>query len=256
MIEPTALHLLDHLLFVLLGIVLPFRTIEGQKKLKELVFDQRMRISLYVGNSIGLWLMALSVIALWWWQGRPFSSLGLTWTAEAGHWLGVGIITLFFIVYCVDAFRDISTTKGRQQIQKKLSEELNILPRTKKSYAFFILLAISAGVCEEIVFRGFFITYLVSLFGTMLWAKVLAVLIPAIIFGYVHTYQGNQAILKIVAMAILFGTVFLLTGSLYLLILLHAAVDLVGGAVGLFIPGLQPDNEIPPMYPSPHWEEE
>lgn len=254
MIEPIALHLIDHLIFILLGIVLPLRSIGAQKKLKELEFNQRLRISLYVGNSIGLWVMALIVLGVWWWTDRPLAGLGLTWTSTTGHWLSVGFVVLFFVLYCLDAIRDITTNSGRQTAEKKLSEELNILPRTRKAYAFFIILALSAGICEEIVFRGFFMSYLISLFGTAIWAKVLAVLVPAIIFGYVHTYQGNQAILKIVGMAILFGTVFLLTGSIILLILLHAAVDLVGGAIGLFIP--EPPADDRPFSDIALWEEE
>ncbi|MCB0628989.1 MAG: CPBP family intramembrane glutamic endopeptidase [Saprospiraceae bacterium] len=254
MIEPIDLNLVDHLLFLLLGIILPFRTIGAQKKLKDMHFNQRMRISLYIGNSIGLWLMALAILGAWWWFGRSYSTLGLIWTKEAGHWLSVGVISLFFIVYCLDAVRDVLTEKGRAEAETRLSEELNILPRTFKSYSIFVLLAISAGICEEIVFRGFFMSYLISLLGTATWAKILAVSIPAVIFGYVHTYQGKQAIFKIVGMALLFGTIFMLTGSLYLLILLHAVVDLVGGAIGLFFP--EPENELYTPEASRLWEEE
>jgi membrane protease YdiL (CAAX protease family) len=256
MIEPYVLHLVDHLLFLLLGIVLPFRTIGAQKKLKDIHFDQRLRISLYVGNSIGLWLMAVVILGTWWWFGRPYELLGLGWTTEAGHWLSIGIIAFFFIAYCADAARDVFTSRGRMEAEKRLSAELNILPRTLRSYAFFILLAISAGICEEIVFRGFFMAYLTSLFGNSIWAKVLVVAIPAVIFGYVHTYQGKEAIAKIVGMAVLFGTIFLLTGSIYLLILLHAAVDLVGGAIGLFFPEPdRPDNG-QLVEDQVYWEEE
>lgn len=236
MIESFTVHLTDHILFILLGVLLPWRTIGAQKQLKDLSFTGRMRRSLYIGNSIGLWVMALVVLALWWWMDRPFSALGLIWTDASLSFWSIGFIVAFLMLYLLDAIRDISTTKGRAQVEKKLGAELAILPRKKKSYLFFIPLAVSAGICEEIVFRGFFIGYIFSLFGPGLMSKALAVAIPAVIFGLVHTYQGIQAIYKILGMAVLFGTVYLLTGSIYLLIILHIVVDLIGGAIGLFFP--------------------
>ncbi|PHN06342.1 CPBP family intramembrane glutamic endopeptidase [Flavilitoribacter nigricans] len=258
MIETFTLHLADHILFLLLGILLPWRTVGAQKKLKDLSFTSRMRQSLYIGNSIGLWVMALIVLGLWWWLDRPFSSLGLQWTPSTGNLWSVGFVIAFLIIYVIDAVRDISTPKGRAQVEEKLSKELGILPRKFKSYLFFIPLAFSAGICEEIVFRGFFIGYFVSLFGTGIGSQILAVAIPAVIFGLVHTYQGIQAIYKIVGMAVIFGTIYVLTGSIYLLIILHVVVDLIGGAVGLFFPEPeQPDGPVEDWeYPNPTWEEE
>lgn len=258
MIESFTVHLADHILFLLLGILLPWRTIGAQKKLKDLTFSSAMRRSLYIGNSIGLWLMALIVLGLWWWLDRPFSTLGLHWTPQVLSFWSIGFVALFLVIYLLDAIRDITTPKGRAEVEKKLDKELAILPRQPKSYLYFIPLAISAGICEEIVFRGFFIGYLFSLLGPGLFAKIVAVGVPAIIFGLVHTYQGVQAIYKILGMAVLFGTIYLLTGSIFLLIILHAVVDLIGGAIGLFFPEPeQPDEPLVDWSPTgPDSEEE
>lgn len=58
-----------------------------------------------------------------------------------------------------------------------------------------------------------------------------AVVLPAILFGIVHYYQGWKAMLKIVLMALIFGLIFMWTGNLWWLILLHTLVDLIGGAL-------------------------
>lgn len=256
MIEPIALHLVDHILFVLLGIILPLRTISSQKKLKDITFHTRIRISLYIGNSIGLWLMALPVLATWWWFSRPYSTLGLVWTEQALSIWSIGFVVLFFLLYLVDAYQDVFTEKGREQTKRRLSKELSILPRKWKAYLYFIPLAFSAGICEEIVFRGFFLTYLVSLLGNQIGGQIAAVIISAIIFGFVHTYQGKQAIIKIIAMALLFGLVYLWSGSIYVLIILHALVDLIGGAVGLLFPEPSAPEIDYADFQGPPWEEE
>lgn len=255
MIETFEIHLADHLLFILLGILIPWRTVGAQKKLKDLQFDSRMRIGLYIGNSIGLWVMALTVIGLWWWLDRSYTALGLHWTERSLSWWSIGLVLGFLLLYVIDAIRDVSTEKGRNEVREKLTKELGILPRQLKSYLFFIPLAISAGICEEIVFRGFFIGYFISLFGNNLLGQILAVIIPALIFGLVHTYQGRQAIAKIVGMAVIFGTLYLVTGSIYLLIILHIVVDLIGGSIGLFFPEPKPIDEAW-NYENYQWEEE
>lgn len=236
MLEPFPLHIADHILFLLLGLVLPFRAISGQKKLKDIHFNSRMRVALYIGNSLGLWLLALAVLALWWWLDRPVAFLGLTWTSRVATLLSIASVAFFFALYLFDTWQDVFTAKGRQEVEERLAGELGILPRTPKSYLYFIPLACSAGICEEIVFRGFFISYFVSLFGNSWPGYILAISIPALIFGIVHTYQGRQAMIKIVGMAVIFGLMFLLTGSIVLLIILHITVDLIGGSVGLFFP--------------------
>lgn len=245
MIASFSLHPADHLLFLLLGILIPWQTIGAQRKLKDIQFNQRMRISLYIGNSIGLWVMALVVLALWWWTERPWNDLGLKWTAAATSWWSFSLMLFFLIVYLIDASRDLLTVKGRGEVADRLSKELGILPRTTKSYLLFVPLAFSAGICEEIVFRAYFMGYFISLFGEQTSGQILAVAVPALIFGLVHTYQGRQAIVKIVGMAVVFGTVYLFTGSIFLLIILHVVVDLIGGSIGLFFPEPEPVENTP-----------
>src|SRR5690606_1346309 len=103
----------------------------------------------------GLWLLALVVLVAWWWLDRPFASLGLQWTSAAGSFWSVGIVVFFFLLYLGDTARDLYTAKGRVEVEGRLGAELSILPRKFRSYLYFIPLAFSAGICEEIVFRGF-----------------------------------------------------------------------------------------------------
>ncbi|MEO0874544.1 MAG: CPBP family intramembrane glutamic endopeptidase [Bacteroidota bacterium] len=63
------------------------------------------------------------------------------------------------------------------------------------------------------------------------YTYTLAILVPALIFGFVHFYQGWQAVIKIGAMAIMFGYIFVQTNSLWLLMVIHALIDLIGGLI-------------------------
>jgi CAAX protease family protein len=63
-----------------------------------------------------------------------------------------------------------------------------------------VAVAVSAGFCEEIVFRG----YLLKQFQALTGSTVAAVLLQAAVFGLPHIYQG----LRLAAMAALYGILF------------------------------------------------
>ena len=110
----------------------------------------------------------------------------------------------------------------------------------------FNLVSVTAGVCEEVVFRGFLTAYLMSWLGVPFWG---AALLSSLGFGLAHMYQGPLGILKTgfvgYALALLYG----LTGSLWAPILAHALMDLVAGWMShaAFSGAESPENSSPEM---------
>ena len=96
-------------------------------------------------------------------------------------------------------------------------------------------MAITAGVCEEIIFRGFCIQYFLAWNQDNLLGTWLAILLPAFLFSIGHVYQGYLAVLKTFLMAILLGWVFILTQSLWVPILLHFLVDMISGYLAMIV---------------------
>lgn len=98
---------------------------------------------------------------------------------------------------------------------------------------YLILLAlswISAGFAEEMFFRGFVITRLQAAFNGTRLASVLAVLLAALLFGYVHFYyQGLTGLVNATAIGLIFGTFFLLyKRNLWPLVLAHGSINSLG----------------------------
>jgi membrane protease YdiL (CAAX protease family) len=54
-------------------------------------------------------------------------------------------------------------------------------------------------------------------------------MLPAVSFSIAHIYQGTKAVLKILLLAVFFGLIFRLSGSLLVVMLLHFLVDAGGG---------------------------
>jgi membrane protease YdiL (CAAX protease family) len=99
-----------------------------------------------------------------------------------------------------------------------------ILPATVREARVFTGVAITAGICEEVLYRGYLLWYLQSL-GLGRGAVVVAI----VAFGLAHAYQGIRGIGGTgVTGAVAMG-LYLLTGSLVAPIVLHATVDLANG---------------------------
>lgn len=112
---------------------------------------------------------------------------------------------------------------------------MGFMPSTATQFLNFIFLAVAAGFCEEVIYRGFMITYLLELLGDHALSVPAALIIPAVAFGLGHYYQGGKAVLKIILMAILFGFFYLRTETLWPLMLLHTAIDIVGGLMSWWL---------------------
>ena len=98
------------------------------------------------------------------------------------------------------------------------------LPATWTERRWWVFVSITAGVCEEILFRGFMLHYLHVFPWTL--NLTLALLISSVIFGIHHLYQGASGVAGTAIFGTFFGLLFLLTGNLLLPIILHAVMDL------------------------------
>jgi CAAX protease family protein len=95
--------------------------------------------------------------------------------------------------------------------------------------------ALTAGITEEVMFRGFVFWY----FGT--WAgPVIATLASSILFGFGHLYLGLAQAPKTAIGGLVACLVVLASGSLWPAIVMHAAVDLENGELGYRLFGRAP----------------
>ena len=91
---------------------------------------------------------------------------------------------------------------------------------------------IGAGFGEETLFRGYLFERFGKLLGPGVWAKTATVLITAVWFGLAHySLQGLAGVEQGTIVGLVFGTVFALTGRIWLLIVAHAAFDLTALAI-------------------------
>ncbi len=99
-----------------------------------------------------------------------------------------------------------------------------MLPRSQSEYRLFALVAIAAGICEELLFRGFLMALLANWFGLFGGAALSVVL-----FGVCHAYQGQAGIVRTGAFGAVAAALALGSGSLVPVIVAHCAADLSVG---------------------------
>lgn len=101
----------------------------------------------------------------------------------------------------------------------------SLLPHGILESILWVALSISAGFCEEFVFRGYLQTQLFALTGSPLAALVL----QAALFGVAHAYQGTRAVLVIIVYGLMMGALARWRGSLRPGMLAHAWTDIASG---------------------------
>ncbi len=77
----------------------------------------------------------------------------------------------------------------------------NLLPQGGFEVALYLLLSLTAGICEEIIFRG----YLQKQFVALTRSAAAALVLQGIVFGIAHGYQGPKYMFIIAVYGCLFG---------------------------------------------------
>jgi membrane protease YdiL (CAAX protease family) len=110
------------------------------------------------------------------------------------------------------------------RIRRKLADIEPLSPHNAQERKLWTFVAITAGCCEEVLFRGFLLALFTSLAGL-----VAAVAITVSLFGLFHSYYGWKGILKTAAFGLFVTAIALWSASLVPVIILHASVDLMTG---------------------------
>ncbi len=226
------LTIFDHILAVILFIVMPVLSVTDFRRLKAGLNEGRptARLSFYRGALAWEWVLTLAIIALWIIPERDFTQLGFGFDVGRGFWIGAAIVTLVGTLLIVQANVLMRDREKRLAASIQFESLQAMIPRTGREAQEFAALSITAGICEEILYRGYLMVYITSLIA--IEGMLPALLLSSLAFGLTHAYQGPKGVLKTGMFGLGMASLYLLTGSLWLVILLHAVVDLINGNIG------------------------
>ena len=113
---------------------------------------------------------------------------------------------------------------------------LALAPHTPLEFVVWFGVSLTAGICEEIIFRGYLLRQLTA------WTRspIAAIFIAALLFGSVHLYEGAAAILPLAALAVVYGFVVrFCKGDLRAVIVAHTLQDCIVAFLVLARPHLE-----------------
>jgi hypothetical protein len=100
-----------------------------------------------------------------------------------------------------------------------------LLPQSLVEIVIWIATSITAGICEEMVFRGYLQKQIRALSGSV----VVGVLGQGLVFGLMHAYQGWKNTVVIIVLGVLYGALAAWRRNLGANIVAHAWGDVWEG---------------------------
>jgi membrane protease YdiL (CAAX protease family) len=186
----------------------------------EVVRQSNALVPLYL-TIIGLqWLLFLYI----WWglslRGRRIGDVtGSPWSGW-GDVLRDIVIALVLWIVCREIGVLIKLALGQNEAKSITS----LLPEGPVEMLLWVALSISAGVCEEVIYRG----YLQKQFALFARSAAGGLIAQSVLFGISHGYQGFQLVVTITIGGAVYGLIAHWRGNLRSVMVAHAWSDIVG----------------------------
>jgi uncharacterized protein len=181
--------------------------------------------NIFVGNIL---VPAGAVLALLWvrWSRTPWREIGYvrqrSWTGAVAGGIVFGIAFKFWMKVVVMPLLGAGPIN---QTYHYVAGNRAVLPA-----AIWAMLA--AGFAEETVFRGYMFERWGKLLGSGAMAKAIIVLITSVWFGLSHyADQGLSGVEQATIVGLVLGTIYAVTGRIWMLMFAHSAFDLTALAM-------------------------
>jgi membrane protease YdiL (CAAX protease family) len=217
----TLVHLPSAVLVLALALILVIAPLTSALLAKRAKHGERAKHARYARSMLILWAMTwLAIYALSLWGQRP-ADVG--WRAPTEPALVPYLYVFVFI-----AVLAIAALRRPRLPDAQYSERIRLIaPMTRSDWAWFVPVAISAGICEEFLYRG----YALHVVGQLTHSIFLGVVFSTAAFGLAHLYQGWRGVVGTTVFGLFFALIVVFFQSLWPCMIAHALQDLIGGAI-------------------------
>jgi membrane protease YdiL (CAAX protease family) len=225
---------LDHAFVLLFALLLPVITwLEYRNTSHDELDNGPTRLELYKKTLLMQWSLCFAALGLWVFEARSFTLLGLGSPSfsEGSFLVSAGVVGLIIAALLYQNYSAKSASEDElNKLKQTLSPLKFVLPHTQGELRWCTGLAFTAGIVEEILWRGFLIIYLQTYLP--LWA---ALGLSVLLFGLAHCYQGLRQLPGVLFVGGLLTALFYFSGSLWLSILCHISIDLLQARLAHFV---------------------
>lgn len=195
---------------VLLLVPLPALMVAQARMLSDM--DSIPRTAAYLSSIGSLWALAAVVLT-------ASVASDATWLVLRDTTTLVRDVAILTSAAIALLFLSRSIHDGEARILRAL------IPVTGRERLLFAAVALTAGVCEEIIYRGFLLHALLAASQSV----PIAIAVSAGAFGIVHAYQGWRGAARAAAVGVVFATAVLQGATLTAVIIAHTLTDLLAG---------------------------
>ena len=190
--------------------------------------DHPNRIGLYLRTMIWEWILTAYVLIGVRRYGTSLDEVtGAKWKSFLEFARDVGIAIAFWIA----ALMVLGATAVALHFKGSKESVGFLAPRAWTQISLWILVCVTAGFCEETIFRG----YLQKQFIAWTGNAAIGVVLSAVVFGACHVYQGVKAAVVIAVYGLMFGILAQWRKSMRPGMMAHTWHDTVSGIAVRFL---------------------
>ncbi len=211
--------MLPVILFLFLAYFLLYEPLFGLHLYKSFIAEpfggSKARLRYYKTVMVGIWVPSILVLLLSAGGLISAATLGIRWPeldfSLIGRWPAMMVLVLLsgvcvLVVYQLILARVSAAYRQKLQSTTLPTELAKMLPRSILEKRIWLLLSLSAGLTEELLYRSFLTYLLATLFPEI--SPYLVLLIAALLFGLGHSYQGLTGMLRVYLRRLIGGALY------------------------------------------------
>lgn len=188
----------------------------------------------YIQLAAVLWLATALLVACFW-QGALTVSAPAMLPDSGGKAIFALLIGIAFISYLIYA---VASIKRNDTLQRQVAESfrsggpalIRLLPGTRKEYLLFTgLVSVTAGICEELIFRWYVYSFIDQHAHSLV-----AVAVSSLLFGTWHVYLGWKYACKTVCVGAFLCAVYIYFDSILVAMAFHILMDVYAGSIAFY----------------------
>ena len=172
----------------------------------------------------GAWGLVAVGAVLWVANDRSWRSFGFSVPHGWRLWTSIALFLLLAAYFSYAVATLLRSSEARASMRQQIGTLTAVMPHTRTELYWFAGVSLTAGFCEEFLYRGYFVWVLSPWLG---WWGAAALSLAFFAIG--HLYQGWNGVLRTGIVGALFTLVVARFGSLWPAIALHALSDVGAG---------------------------